>query len=116
MFSVHGGEGVGDFPACITGHMTEGALPPGGYVSRSVGLPPGGGLHPGGLHPGGQHPGGLGRSPRSAYRGAGGRPPRYMGYYGIRYASYWNAFLIIINSFIIVFWENFFSRPLDRNF
>ena len=61
------------FPACITGYMTGGCLPPGGSASSRWG---GGGLHPGADPP----------------------PPRYMGYYEIwsisgQYASYWNAFL-----------------------
>ena len=70
--------GVG-FPACITGQMTSGGLPPG--EGRPLGdVYPGRVCIQGALV--------LGRPP----------PPRYMGYYGIwltswQYASYLNAFL-----------------------
>ena len=77
--SVHR-EGVG-FPACVTGHMTEGVcLWWGGWSASRE----------------------LGRAPQVCRQGEVGRPPlpRYMGYYEIRstsgwYASYWNAFLVI---------------------
>ena len=64
---------------------------------------------------GGLHPGGLGRLPprRQTWGSASGGgvrqippPPIYIGYYGIwstsgRYASYWNAFLLLLCLYVL---------------
>ena len=77
-----------------------------------------GSLHPGGLHLGWFASRGVCIQEGSASTGGPGdpvglgRPPRYMGYYGIRstsgwYASYWNLFLFV---------KKFFQDPPLKHF
>ena len=102
---------------CIQG---RGALHPRGFCIQGEGVCIQWGRD---LHPWQSACRGLGRPPGLPtgmifILGGGevGRPPRYMGYYGIRstrerYTSYWNAFLFA-NSSVMVVYEKFFSSSV----
>ena len=93
--SVHGGWGV-CVPACTTGHITRGGgLCPGGVLSRA-GPCPGGSLSRRGSLSGG-----------SLSRGVSVRETPHTVASGW-YASYWNAFLFIIQLIRNLFTHSFF--------
>ena len=87
-------------PSCITCHMTRRVCLQGEvYIHGGVFIE-GGSAFRGDLHPGGSA-----SRVGSAYWGCWADPPRYMGYYGIgstsgQYASYLNAFLITLSSWV----------------